>query len=64
MKTFFADLGDCRYKGYRDRDGHQSIYYYQLLGAKLAFVIAFEVSVVVSFVTDLVIELFQCLVSN
>nr|CAB3221926.1 anoctamin-7 [Phallusia mammillata] len=37
-----AGLGNCRYKGYRDRQGHHTLYYYQLLACKLAFVIVFE----------------------
>ncbi|XP_078488523.1 anoctamin-7 isoform X1 [Ciona intestinalis] len=37
-----AGLGDCRYKGYRDWEGHHTLYYWKLLACKLAFVITFE----------------------
>lgn len=41
---FCIDLGDCRYRGYRDRYGNHTIVFWLLLALRLGFVIAFEVT--------------------
>ncbi|XP_077965632.1 anoctamin-7-like [Styela clava] len=37
-----AGLGDCRYKGFRDRYGNYTMHFWMILAIKLAFVICFE----------------------
>lgn len=36
---------ECRYRAFRDHEGHFTPSHYKILGLKLAFVIIFEVSV-------------------